>query len=70
MAEASAQQESLTLEETNKVRASLGLAPIGGEGDGPVEPDEDELAEANYAARRADEKKAKDAQELQERIAK
>lgn len=63
-------QESLTLEETNKVRASLGLAPIGGDDDGPVEPDEDEVAEANYAARRADEKKAKEAQDIQERIAK
>lgn len=70
MAEASANQDSLTLEETNKVRVSLGLAPIGGDDDGPVEPDEDEVAEANYAQRRENEKKEKEAKDIQERIAK
>lgn len=67
MAEASTNQESLTLEETNKVRVSLGLAPIGGD-DG--EPDEDEVAEANYAERKENERKAKEAKDIQERIAK
>jgi U4/U6.U5 tri-snRNP-associated protein 1 len=67
MAEASTNQESLTLEETNKVRASLGLAPIGGD---DAEPDEDEIAEANYAERKENEKKAKEAKDIQERIAK
>ncbi len=62
MAEGSVNQESLTLEETNKVRISLGLAPIGvalAEGEeGPV--DEDAVAEANFAERRAEMRKAKE----------
>ena len=65
-------QESLTVEETNKVRVSLGLAPIGGpvpEGeDAPV--DADAVAEANYAQRRDEMKKAKAEADLKERIAK
>ena len=67
---ASINSDSLTLEETNKVRASLGLAPIGGpapEGeDAPV--DHEAVAEANYAERRAREKKEREDQELKERI--
>ena len=65
-------QDSLTLEETNKVRVSLGLAPIGGpvlEGeDAPV--DADAVAEANYAQRRQEMKKAKAEEDLKERISK
>lgn len=61
--------DSLTLEETNKVRASLGLAPIGGETEGTPEPDEDEIAEANYARRREAEQKAKREQEIKDNIA-
>lgn len=64
---ASASRESLTLEETNKVRISLGLAPIT---DDAGEPDEDEVAENNYAERRENEKKAKESSDIQERIAK
>jgi hypothetical protein len=69
MAEQSMNADSLTLEETNKVRASLGLAPIGGETEGTPEPDEDEIAEANYAKRREAEQKAKRDKEVQENIA-
>lgn len=63
-------QDSLTLEETNKVRLSLGLAPIGGEvADGEEVPvDEDEAAEANYAQRREETKKAKSEADIKERI--
>ena len=70
----SATQETLTLEEANKVRVSLGLAPIGAEVDGgddadaPV--DQDAVAEANFAERRAKERKEKEERELQEKIAK
>jgi U4/U6.U5 tri-snRNP-associated protein 1 len=69
MAEQSMNADSLTLEETNKVRASLGLAPIGGETEGTPEPDEDEIAEANYAKRREAEQKAKREQEIKDNIA-
>jgi U4/U6.U5 tri-snRNP-associated protein 1 len=69
MAEQGMNQDSLTLEETNKVRASLGLAPIGGEVEGTPEPDEDEVAEANYAKRREAESKAKREQEIKDSIA-
>jgi U4/U6.U5 tri-snRNP-associated protein 1 len=55
-------QDTLTLEESNKVRVSLGLAPIGVElAEGEEAPvDEDEIAEANFAERRAQMKKEKD----------
>lgn len=70
-------KESLSIEETNKVRISLGLKPLPVETDSPKdegedEPapqDADELAEANYAARRDAERKAKEAQEVQDRLA-
>jgi U4/U6.U5 tri-snRNP-associated protein 1 len=68
MAEQSMNQDSLTLEETNKVRASLGLAPIGGATEGTPEPDEDEIAEDNYAKRREAEQKAKREQEIKDNI--
>lgn len=67
MAETSTNAEALTLEETNKVRESLGLAPIGAETADDV-PDEDDIAEANFAERRAAEKKKKEEQDLKEKI--
>jgi U4/U6.U5 tri-snRNP-associated protein 1 len=69
MAEQGMNQDSLTLEETNKVRESLGLAPIGGAVEGSPEPDEDEVAEANYAKRREEESKAKREQDIKDNIA-
>lgn len=72
MADIQMNADSLTIEETNKVRLSLGLTPIGGpvpEGeDAPV--DTDAIAEANYAERRGEMKKAKEELELKEKIAK
>jgi U4/U6.U5 tri-snRNP-associated protein 1 len=65
-------QDSLTIEETNKVRISLGLAPIGGplaEGE-EAPPDLDAVAEANFAERKAEMKKAKSEAEIKERIEK
>jgi U4/U6.U5 tri-snRNP-associated protein 1 len=73
MAEASVNQDSLDLDETNKLRISMGLAPIGAEvldADGEVIPDEDDVAEANFAERRAEMKKARADKEMQESIAK
>ena len=63
-------QESLTLEETNKVRVSLGLAPIGADvgDDEEVPVDSDIIAEANYAQRRDEMRKAKAEADLKERI--
>ncbi|KAL7418367.1 hypothetical protein Q5752_006825 [Cryptotrichosporon argae] len=72
-------QDSLTLEETNKVRISLGLAPIGGDvdaagagADGAEDSlaDQADVAEANYAERRAAEKRAREEAEIKERIEK
>ncbi|KAK8853158.1 hypothetical protein IAR55_003859 [Kwoniella newhampshirensis] len=65
-------QDSLTLEETNKVRISLGLTPIGAapaEGE-DVPIDKDAEAEANYAQRREDMRKAKEDKDIKERIEK
>jgi U4/U6.U5 tri-snRNP-associated protein 1 len=74
MAEKSANQDSLTLEETNKVRISLGLKPIGVEdagGDGEDAPvDLDAVAEANFEERRQEMKRAKAEGELKERMEK
>ncbi|KAL1412710.1 hypothetical protein Q8F55_000457 [Vanrija albida] len=67
----SVNQETLTLEETNKVRISLGLAPIGGDDDaagGEPEPTQEDIAEANFAQRRADERAAKKEKETREQI--
>ncbi|POY74859.1 hypothetical protein BMF94_2132 [Rhodotorula taiwanensis] len=73
MADSSSQwKESLSLEETNKIRVSLGLKPIAdpaAASSGPPAALEGEaLAEDNYAKRRAEEQKAKEAKELKERI--
>jgi U4/U6.U5 tri-snRNP-associated protein 1 len=65
-------QDALTLEESNKVRISLGMKPIGG----PVEEGEEvpvdttTIAEENYAQNRADAKRAKEEADHKERIAK
>ncbi|GMK59988.1 hypothetical protein CspeluHIS016_0902050 [Cutaneotrichosporon spelunceum] len=72
MADMSTNQESLTLEETNKVRISLGLKPIGAEDDAgsdgePVE-DRDAIAEENFAQRRADMKRERSEREMKEKI--
>ncbi|KAK4685834.1 U4/U6.U5 tri-snRNP-associated protein 1, partial [Tremellales sp. Uapishka_1] len=65
------QKESLTLEETNKVRISLGLAPIGVAVEGEDVPvDEDAAAEANFEQRRQEMKKEREERDLKERIAK
>lgn len=73
MADSSSQwKESLSLEETNKIRVSLGLKPIAdpaAASSGPPAALEGEaLAEDNYAKRRAEEQNAKEAKELKERI--
>ena len=76
MADTQMNQGDLTLEETNKVRISLGLKPIGesagdgenGADDAPV--DTDAIAEDNYAERRAEMRRAKEKSDLEERIAK
>ncbi|KAK6909530.1 hypothetical protein I203_103550 [Kwoniella mangroviensis CBS 8507] len=63
-------QESLTIEETLKLREQLGLptaAPAEGTGEeAPV--DKEALAEANYAQRREDMRKEKEEKDLKERI--
>ncbi|KAI9016759.1 SART-1 protein [Hyaloraphidium curvatum] len=59
---------SLSIEETNKLRISLGLKPLSLE---PSESDKAEkAAEDNFAARREEERKAAEVAELQERLAK
>ncbi|GAA5981683.1 hypothetical protein JCM10908_004565 [Rhodotorula pacifica] len=71
MAEGSGWKESLSLEETNKIRVSLGLKPIAdpaASASTPAALEGDALAEANYAKRREAEQKEKDAKELKERI--
>ncbi|PWN30464.1 hypothetical protein BDZ90DRAFT_257546 [Jaminaea rosea] len=74
------QKESLSLEETNKVRISLGLKPLvddsasakkdkdGGAEEAPK--DKDQIAEENYKKRREQEAKAKEDEEIRQRIAK
>ena len=51
-------EESITLEETNKIRISLGLEPLTD--DKAPADNEEEAAERNYAQRRADEAKERD----------
>jgi U4/U6.U5 tri-snRNP-associated protein 1 len=72
-------KEELSLEETNKIRISLGLKPLtaddgpssskgpGGEDSKPA-PSEDELAASNFASRRQKEEEERAARLLQERI--
>lgn len=66
-------QDSLTLEEANKVRISLGLKPIGAADDGDdgeVVEDRDAIAEENFAQRRAEMKAERAERELKEKIEK
>jgi len=51
-------EESISLEETNKIRISLGLKPIVD--DKAPAADEDNEAESNYAKRREQEAKDKE----------
>lgn len=65
--------ESLSLAETNKVRVSLGLAPLADEAAGEsanLSDDPDALAESNYASLRAEAAAARSEKEAKERIAK
>ena len=50
-------EESISLEETNKIRVSLGLKPLTDDG-GPAN-DKEKAAEDNYAQQREKESKAK-----------
>lgn len=65
--------ESLFLEETNKVRLSLGLAPLveddGGDA-GSADEDPDSIAEANWTERRTAERQAREDKETKERLSK
>ncbi|GAA6002424.1 hypothetical protein JCM10207_001112 [Rhodosporidiobolus poonsookiae] len=69
MADSGQWKESISLEETNKIRISLGLKPIAdpATSSGPT-LDGDALAEDNYAKKRDDERKEKEAKELKDRI--
>lgn len=73
--------QSMSLEETNKVRISLGLAPlVDDDGDkaagantdsaGVQDDDPDSIAEANWAERRAADKRAREEKEAKERLQK
>ncbi|GAA5977595.1 hypothetical protein JCM11641_006872 [Rhodosporidiobolus odoratus] len=75
MSESSGWKESISLEETNKIRVSLGLKPIADPNasastDGAAAPalEGDALAEDNFAKRREAELRKKDAQALKDRI--
>ncbi|KAF7797098.1 hypothetical protein EIP86_008290 [Pleurotus ostreatoroseus] len=61
-------EESISLEETNKIRISLGLKPLTDD-KGPAD-DKDKQAQDNYAKEREKADKEKSAKEVQERIAK
>ena len=51
-------EESISLEETNKIRISLGLKPLVD--DGKVGDDKEKQAEDNYAKRRQTEDQARE----------
>ena len=66
-------EQSMSLEETNRVRVSLGLAPLADEGAGEsadLSDDPDALAEANYTQRRKEQAQERAVKETKERIAK
>lgn len=74
-------EESMSLEETNKVRISLGMAPLaaddgddeGGaanDGDEQQEDDQDALAEANWEQKRSEERRVREEKETKDRLAK
>ncbi|GAA5916417.1 hypothetical protein JCM8208_000912 [Rhodotorula glutinis] len=71
MAESGQWKESISLEETNKIRVSLGLKPIADpttSAGADARLDGDALAEDNYAKQRDAEQKEKDAQALKDRL--
>ncbi|TFY83285.1 hypothetical protein EWM64_g731 [Hericium alpestre] len=61
-------EESISLEETNKIRISLGLKPLTDDS-GPAD-DKEKQAEDNYAKQREREVKEKETKRIQDRIAK
>ncbi|KAG6879874.1 hypothetical protein C0992_010227 [Termitomyces sp. T32_za158] len=61
-------EESISLEETNKIRISLGLKPLTE--DAPTANDKDKQAEDNYAKRRQREEKERESKKISDRIAK
>ncbi|KAI0303755.1 SART-1 protein [Multifurca ochricompacta] len=61
-------EESISLEETNKIRISLGLKPLTD--DSAPADDKEKQAEANYAKRREAEAKEKETKRIHDRIAK
>ncbi|CDO73714.1 hypothetical protein BN946_scf185015.g42 [Trametes cinnabarina] len=61
-------EQSISLEETNKIRISLGLKPLT-EDASPAD-DKEKQAEENYAKQREREQKEREAKAVQERIAK
>ncbi|KAF4613943.1 hypothetical protein D9613_007570 [Agrocybe pediades] len=60
-------EESISLEETNKIRISLGLKPLT---DDKAPADKEQEAENNYKKVREEEAKARDAKRIQDNIAK
>ncbi|OJT11466.1 U4/U6.U5 tri-snRNP-associated protein 1 [Trametes pubescens] len=61
-------EESISLEETNKIRISLGLKPLTD--DSTPANDKEKEAEDNYAKKREAEVKAKESKAVQDRLAK
>ncbi|KAJ7158746.1 SART-1 family-domain-containing protein [Mycena filopes] len=61
-------EESISLEETNKIRVSLGLKPLTD--DGAAADDKDKQAETNYAKQRESDLKQRESKKIQDRIAK
>ncbi|KAH9994826.1 SART-1 family-domain-containing protein [Russula vinacea] len=61
-------EESISLEETNKIRISLGLKPLTD--DSTPADDKEKQAETNYAKQREAEAKQRDTKRIQDRIAK
>ncbi|CCM01386.1 uncharacterized protein FIBRA_03437 [Fibroporia radiculosa] len=61
-------EESISLEETNKIRISLGLKPLTD--DSAPADDKDKQAEDNYARQREKEAKDREARKIQDNIAK
>ncbi|KAI5119438.1 hypothetical protein M0805_008377 [Coniferiporia weirii] len=61
-------EESISLEETNKIRISLGLKPLTD--DNAPGDNQDKLAEDNYSKRREEEAREKEKKRIQDKIAK
>ncbi|KAN0120677.1 SART-1 family domain containing protein [Russula decolorans] len=61
-------EESISLEETNKIRISLGLKPLTD--DSAPADDKEKQAETNYTKRREAEAKERDTKRIQDRISK